>query len=62
MTLKKAGIFLVSDLNADLVRSIFLEPFDTVEKAQEEAYRLLGSDAETLLMPYGGSTLPVLER
>ncbi len=60
MTLKKAEIFLVSDLDGDLVRSIFLKPFADVEEAQEEAYRLLGRDAKTLLMPYGGSTLPVL--
>ncbi len=59
MTLKKAGIFLVSDLDADLVRSIFLKPFSDVAEAQKEAYRLLGIDAKTLLMPYGGSTLPV---
>lgn len=62
MTLKKARIFLVSDLDDDLVRSIFLTPFDTVKKAQEEACRLLGREAKTLLMPYGGSTLPVLKQ
>ncbi len=61
MTLKKAGIFLVSDLDGDLVRSIFLKPFADVAEAQEEVYRLLGTDAKTLLMPYGGSTLPVLK-
>jgi nickel-dependent lactate racemase len=62
MTLKKASIFLVSDLDPELVRSIFLTPFATVEEALQEADRVLGKDSKILLMPYGGSTLPVLEK
>ena len=58
MVLKKARIFLVSDLKEAFVRDIFLEPYGSVEEALSDAYKLLGSKAKVLVMPYGGSTLP----
>ena len=60
MVLQKARIFLVSDMQYDFVKSIFLEPFNDIDGALIEAYRELGSDAKVILMPYGGSTLPIL--
>jgi len=62
MVLEQARIFLVSDLEADLVRRIHLEPFDTVQKAVDTALRELGEGAKVLVMPVGGSTLPLLRK
>ena len=58
MTLEKADIYLVSDLDDDFVRSIFLTPQSSAQIALEEAFRKLGTDASVLSMPFGGSTLP----
>jgi len=60
LVLKKAKIFLVSDLEEEFVRSLFMEPFRDVNDALEKAFEELGKDAKVLLMPYGGSTLPVI--
>lgn len=60
LVLKKAQIFLVSDLDREFVKSLFMEPFDSVDDALKEAMNRKGADAEILLMPYGGSTLPVV--
>lgn len=59
MVLKNARIFLVSDFKPDLVRSIFMEPFDSVQSAVDKAIRELGSNSKIILMPAGGSTLPI---
>lgn len=58
MVLKKAKIYLVSELEDDFVRSIFMEPFENVQLALESALMELGEDSKVIIMPYGGSTLP----
>ena len=58
MTLEKADVYLVSDLEPDFVRSIFLTPQPSVQAALDAAFEKLGPDATALAMPYGGSTLP----
>ena len=58
MVLENADIYLVSKMEPDFVRSIFLTPFATVQEATDAAFRKLGSDASVIVMPYGGSTLP----
>ena len=58
ITLQKAKIFLVSELEDDFVRSIFLPPQPSAQAALEQAFRELGGDASVLAMPFGGSTLP----
>ena len=58
MTLQKADVWLVSDMEPDFVRSIFLTPQITAQAALDAAFRKLGPDASVLAMPYGGSTLP----
>lgn len=58
MTLEKADIYLVSDMEDDFVRSIFLTPQPSVQAALDAALEKLGPDATVLAMPYGGSTLP----
>lgn len=58
MTLEKAEIYLVSEMEDDFVRSIFLTPQPSVQTALDRAFEKLGPDATVLAMPYGGSTLP----
>ena len=58
MTLRKAKIYLVSDMEDDFVRSIFLIPQPSVQTALDRAFAELGPQATVLAMPYGGSTLP----
>ena len=61
MVLENADIYLVSDLEPDFVRSLFMTPFPTVEEAYQAAQAKLGKDATVLAMPYGGSTLPTVQ-
>lgn len=58
MVLKRCRVFLVSDLKDDFVRSIFLEPFGSVDEALKQAFADLGQDSTILFMPHGGSVLP----
>lgn len=58
MTLQHAQIMLVSELEDDFVRRIFLEPVHSAQEALGEALRRLGGEAKIIAMPYGGSTLP----
>ena len=58
MVLEKARIFLVSGLEPDFVKSVFLEPYSSIDDALKAALSILGKDAKVLAMPYGGSTLP----
>ena len=59
MTLQKATVYLVSDLDPDLVRRLHMHPFEDIEKALNQARVVLGEDTKAILMPYGGATLPV---
>lgn len=58
MVLASAEVYLVSEMDPDLVRQCFLEPFDTAQAALDHAFARLGPEAQVLVMPYGGSTLP----
>ncbi|MCD8349024.1 MAG: nickel-dependent lactate racemase [Planctomycetaceae bacterium] len=58
MVLERADVYLVSDMAADFVESIFFKPFATVDDALAAARTKLGNDARIIVMPYGGSTLP----
>ena len=58
MVLEKAKIFLVSDLPADFIKEIFLEPKSSAQEALQDAFKELGEEATVLAMPFGGSTLP----
>ena len=61
LTMQKADIYLVSDMAPDFVRSIFMTPFATVQAAFDAAMKKMGENASVIVMPYGGSTLPVTE-
>ena len=62
MVLENARIFLVSEMDPELVRKCFLEPYSSAQKALDDAFAILGSNATVLAMPYGGSTLPIVEQ
>ncbi len=61
IVLENARIFLVSSLESDFVKSLYLEPYPSLEKAFAEATEYKGKDSTVIVMPYGGSTLPVIE-
>ncbi len=58
MVMENADIYLVSEMEPDFVRSLFMTPFATVQEAYDAAVKKLGADAGVIVMPYGGSTLP----
>ena len=59
---KKAEIFLVSDLPREKAEKLYMVPFNSVDAALAKAFAELGQNAGVILMPHGGSTLPVLFR
>lgn len=62
MVEKKAQIFLVSDLPDETVHRTFLTPFHHLQDAYDEAVRVIGHAPSVIAMPYGGSTLPYLQK
>lgn len=62
MVLEKADIYLVSEMDEELVKNIFMEPYKSLEKAFEKAMEKHGKEAKIIVMPYGGSTLPKEEK
>ena len=60
MVLERANIKLVSEMDEDFVRSIFLEPCADLQTALDAARAEQGQDAGIIIMPFGGSTLPIL--
>ncbi|NLI52709.1 MAG: nickel-dependent lactate racemase [Clostridiales bacterium] len=62
MVLEDADIYLVSELDPAFVERIFLTPFSNVQAAFDAALKRCGEDASVLVMPYGGSTLPLSQR
>lgn len=61
MVLERARIYLVSHMDDDTVRQIFMTPFHSVQQALDQAFEALGKDARVIVMPYGGSTLPYVK-
>ena len=62
LVLKKADVYLVSDLDAEFVKSVNLIPQPSLEAAFEAATRKCGENSSVYVMPYGGSTLPVVKK
>ena len=61
MVLEKADIYLVSEMEEELVRTAFLTPKASAQQALDDAFKKLGPNATVLAMPFGGSTLPKLK-
>ena len=60
MVLENASIDLVSEMDDDFVRSIFLNPQPSAQEAFDQALEKYGPDATVIAMPFGGATLPVV--
>jgi len=58
-TMKKARLFVVSEMDSSVLKKINMVPFDTIQEAYDRALKDLGPDALTMIMPIGGSSLPV---
>ncbi|MBR4289907.1 MAG: nickel-dependent lactate racemase [Oscillospiraceae bacterium] len=61
MVLENADIYLVSEMEPELVRKSFLKPYHSAQAAYDAAVEKLGAQASVIVMPYGGSTLPRCE-
>ena len=61
MVLQRADIVLVSELEDDFVRSIHLTPAKDAQGALDAALQKYGDQAKVIVMPYGGSTLPIVQ-
>ena len=61
MVLQNASIDLVSEMDDDFVRSIFLTPRKSAQEALDLALEKYGPQATILAMPFGGATLPMVE-
>jgi nickel-dependent lactate racemase len=57
---KKADVFMVSEMDAGLIERLYMKPFADMNEALKIAFDQAGGDAKVLLMPFGGSPLPVL--
>lgn len=62
LVLDRANIDLVSEMDDDFVRSIFLNPQPSAQEAFDQAMAKYGPDATIIAMPFGGATLPIVER
>jgi len=58
--LENADICLISEMDDDFVRSIFLDPQPSAQVAFDKAMAKYGQDATVIAMPFGGATLPVV--
>ena len=59
--LEYADISLVSDMEPEFVRSIFMEPYTDLQQAFDDAMAKHGPDATVIVMPFGGATLPAVK-
>ena len=59
MVLENASIDLISEMEPDFVRSIFLNPQPDLETAFAQAMEKYGENATVIAMPFGGATLPI---
>jgi nickel-dependent lactate racemase len=61
MKAKKATVLLLSELPDSVVRTMSLTPVHSIEEALARAYRILGDNPTTYVIPYGGAVLPWVE-
>lgn len=58
---QRANVFLVSDLNSELVERCFMKPFSSVQDAVDSLIMPSDDRLEVLIMPHAGSTLPLFQ-
>lgn len=57
---RRADIFLISDLDPEMVKTLGFHPYPTLQSALDAAIRRFVCPPDLLVMPHGGSTLPIL--
>ena len=62
MVMKKADVYLVSELDPVFVGKLGFTPFATPAEALAAAEKKHGPGSTIYVMPYGGSTLPIFEQ
>lgn len=62
MVQEKADIYLVTDMDEDMVRAVGLRPFRDLQTAVDAALEKMGPAAKAYIIPIGGSTLPVVKK
>ena len=53
--------YLVSELEDSIVKAMMITPIRTIEQGLEEAFKIIGNDAEIAVIPEGPLVVPVLE-
>ena len=61
MVLERVKVYLISELDENLVRNIFFIPARSAQQALDDALREYGEEAKVLVLPYANSTLPYVE-
>lgn len=61
MLKKRADILFVSDMDSAIVEKTFLKPVHDLQSAVDACLKKYDNDADVIVMPYGGSTLPVCQ-
>lgn len=56
---KDVEVFLISSLSNEVVKKAFMNPARTLKEALDAAFATHGKDANVIIMPYAGSTLPI---
>ena len=59
MVMKRADIYLCTELQQDFVEKLHFNYVDDLQKTVDDLLAKYGEKATVLMMPYGGSTLPV---
>ncbi len=62
MVMERASVYLVSDFDVEFTKKIFMTPFPDIHTALQNALEKKGPAASIIVMPYGGSTLPVVKK
>ena len=60
MVMEMADIYLVSQMDRAIVEKMHMAHFESVQAAYDKAIEKYGQYAKVIVMPYGGSTLPLL--
>ena len=55
---KRVSIYLVSELSAKDAKQAFMKPYHDLDQAVSDAFQVLGPEAQVIIMPHAGSTLP----
>jgi len=60
LALEQARVLCVSDMPDEETENMFFTPMPSIEQALAEATRICGENSRILVMPIGGSTLPII--